>query len=339
MNKKIKNFILYGIFLLIGLGCILTPWFGKDFLWIPENNKVVPFGGIYFDMPTNINNLKIRRSENVGSGFDLISYDVEFEYIGNDSSMRVIGKLGEHAFFGDSVVPRHSKATLKGEYETINNVLFDERLNYGELYKKLDDYKFVSTSEIRVPLSESIKDYKFRISYEPKKLIYSENKKLAKLTVFLTNTRVENFTDSEYINQSEVQSFNESGMYVNVLELYDEKTINSMDFWNNVNNVIFILSIIVVLALIWLEKTYNPYIIILLLMINSLTGYRFFEVGIATRGVIFIFPILGIIATITGRMMARDRIAFNKFDFSQSLGGAILLLIIGVFLYVVPKTF
>lgn len=339
MNKKIKNFIIYGIFFLIIAGCTLTPWFGAEFLWMPENNKTVPFSGIYFNTPTNINNLKIRRSENNSNGSNLISYDVEFEYIGNDSSMRIIGKLAEQAFFGDSVVPRHSKATLKGEYDAINNVLFDERLNYGDLYKKIENYKFTSTSEIRVPLSESVKDYKFRISYEPKELIYSKNNKLATLTVFLTNARVDNFTDSEHINQSEVQSFNESGMYVNVLELYNEGKINSINFWRNVNNVIFILSIILILGLIWLERTSNPYILIPIMMASALTFYRFFEIGITTMGVLIVLPVVGIITVISGRLMARNNISFNKYDFSQSLGGAVLLLVLGIIVYVLPKTF
>lgn len=339
MNKKIRNFIIYAIFLLIVAGCTLTPWFGSEFLWKAENNKEVPFSGIYFDTPTNINNFKIRRSENNSSGKNLISYDIEFEYIGNDSSMRIIGKLGEQAFFGDTVVPRHSKATLKGEYDVINNLLFDDKLNYGDLYKKIENYKLTSISEIRVPLSESVKDYKFKISYEPKELIYSENNKLATLTVFLTNARVDNFTDSEYINQSEVQSFNESGMYVNVLELFDDAKINSINFWKNVNNVIFILSTILVVGLIWLGRTSNPYILMALMFANILTLYAFFEIGITTKGILYIFPILGIVTVILSRLMARDRLAFNKYDFSQSLGGAILLALLGIIVYVVPNTF
>lgn len=338
MNKKIKNFIIYGVFLLILASCLFTPWFGGEYLWMPEKNKPVPFSGIYFNIPTNINNLKIRRSENTSNGMDLISYDVDFEYIGNDSSMRIIGKLGEQAFFGDSVVPRHSKATLKGEYDAINNILFDERLSYGDLYKKLENYKFASTSEIRVPLSESVKDYKFRISYFPKELVYSNNNKLSTLSVFLTNARVDNFTDSEHINQSEVQSFNESGMYVNVLEQYNEGKINSINFWRNVNNVIFILSTIVVLGLIWLDRTSNPYILILLMMANALTLYRFFEIGITTYGVLIAFPLLGILSVISGRLMSRENFVFNKYDFTQSLGGAILLLIFAILLYILPKT-
>ena len=39
MNKKIRNFIIYAIFLLIVAGCTLTPWFGLEFLWKSENNK------------------------------------------------------------------------------------------------------------------------------------------------------------------------------------------------------------------------------------------------------------------------------------------------------------
>lgn len=339
MNKRIKNFIIYGILLLIIGGFVFTPWFGNDKLWRPEENPQMPFSGIHFDVPTNINNFTIKRSETESLSKNLISYDIEFEYLGADSSMRIIGKLGEQAFFGDSVVPRHSKATLKGEYDAINNVIFDERLTHGELHKNLENYKFTSISEIRVPLSESVKNYKFRISYEPKKLIYSEDKLISVVSSFLTNARVDSFTDSDYVNESQIQSFNTNGMYVNVLEIYDQKAISSINFWNNVNNVIFILSIISALALIWLDKLHNPFVIILLSMITALTFYRFFEVGILTKGVLIGFPIIGIFSVLAGKQIGRDQIEFNKYDFTQSLGGALILFFFGLILYVLPKTF
>ena len=136
-----------------------------------------------------------------------------------------------------------------------------------------------------------------------------------------------------------MQSFNESGMYVNVLELFDDAKINSINFWKNVNNVIFILSTILVVGLIWLGRTSNPYILMALMFANILTLYAFFEIGITTKGILYIFPILGIVTVILSRLMARDRLAFNKYDFSQSLGGAILLALLGIIVYVVPNTF
>lgn len=339
MNIRIKNFIIYGVLILIIAAFLLTPFLGKEVLWRPEENKQVPFAGIYFDAPTNINNLTIKRGKTENLSNKLISYDIEFEYIGPDSSMRIIGKLGEQAFFGDEVVPRHSKATLKGEYDAINDVIFNERLTYGNLHKNLENYKFTSTSEIRVPLSESVKDYKFRLSYEPKELVYSNDTLLSIVSPFLTNARVDSFTDSEYVNESQIQGFNTNGMYVNLLEIYDANKISSINFKNNINNVIFILSIILILILIWLKRVHNPYVLILIMMITALTFYRFFEIGITTKGAMIVFPILGIFTVLAGKLVSRDEIKFNKYDFTQSLLGALVLFVFGLILYVVPKTF
>lgn len=337
MNKKIKNLVLYGILMVIVFGSVFTPFIADEFLWKPENNKAIPFSGIHFDIPTNISNFKIRRSETQVLNDDLISYDIEFEYKGADSSMRIIGKIAEQAFFGDTVVPRHSKATLKGEYDKINNILFDEKFTFGDLYKKIVDYKFTSVSEIRVPLSESVKNYKFRLSYDPKILIYSEGKELAKTSVFLTNARVDNFTDGEYVNSSEILSFNESGMYINALEVYDEESITNISFWKNVNNVVFILSVIISLILIWLDRINSPYFLITTILVSILTFYRFFEFGVSTLATVTVFPILGILAVIIGRLTSREKIQFNKYDFAQGLLGAFTLFILSLILYIMPK--
>ncbi|MDO5027924.1 MAG: hypothetical protein Q4E36_01550 [Bacillota bacterium] len=337
MNKKVKNLVLYLILLLILFLSSLSPLFGKEILWKEKYNKTIPFAGIYFDIPTNVANLKIRRSETEGLLNDLISYDVEFEYTGVDSSMRILGKTAEQSFFGDTVVPKHSKATLKGEYDKINNLIFDEKLNYGDLHKNVENYKFVSTSEIRVPLAEAVKNYKFRITYEPKRLVYDEGVELSKVSVFLTNSRVDNFTDGEYINASETQSFNESGMYVNVLEIYDGEKISSMNFWHKVNNVLFILSVILVLALIWFDRLKSPYLMILAMMVSILTFFRFFELGVSVRAVLIAFPIFGFLDVIVGRQTMRDKFAFNKYDFSQGLLGALLMFFLAMIVYLLPK--
>ena len=162
MNKKVKNLILYLVLFLILFAFSFTPLFGTEELWNKKKNEPTPFHGIYFDIPTNVSNLKVIRSADIDDTETEISYDVEFEYQGADSSMRIIGILERQAFFGEGVVPKHSKATLKGEYESINETLFNERLKLKDLYKKTKDYKFKSISEIRVPLTESNGKYKFK---------------------------------------------------------------------------------------------------------------------------------------------------------------------------------
>lgn len=339
MNKKIKNIILYGLLLVVLIGFSFTPLFGVDLLWKPENNKSVPYNGIYFDVPTNISNLKVVRSQKASSDGNLVSYDVEFEYAGTDSSMRVIGLLAEQSFFGDSVVPRHSNATLKGEYENINNKLFTETLAQRELYKKVPEYKFTSTSQIRVPLSESVKNYKFKLTYKPRYLTYSEENVLGNMSAFLTNARVDSFTDTEYTDHHETQSFVEAGMYVNTLEMYNSAKISNINMFKNLNNVIFILSVILMLAIIWLDKMPNEYFAIGIMMVTSLTFYRFLDTGVSTKAALFAFPVIGFIIVLLGRFMKRDKFKVNRYDFPQGLAGAILLTVLAVFVYVIPKTF
>lgn len=337
MNKKIKNIILYGILMAIVLGFALSPMLGKEILWNSDQNVQIPFSGIHFDKLENISAFKIKRYETPGQVSSLISYDVEFEYTGSESSMRIMGKLAEQAFFGENVSPIHSKATLKGEYEKINNLLFNEKLTNRDLFKNLQNYKFSSTSEIRVPLNEEVKNYKFKITYLPKTLVYENNKELAKASVFLTNARVDNFTDGDYLNKSETQSFNESGMYVNAIEVYNEETIKKIDLFNNINNIIFILSVIITLGLIWIDRPNTQYFIIIFIFISILTVYRFLETGVSTLGAFTVFPILGFLGVLVGRLTSREKITFNKYDFSQGLLGAILLMILSIFLYLLPR--
>ncbi len=339
MDKKIKNYILYSLLFLVLIGFSFTPLFGNEFLWKPENNKSVPYNGIYFDVPTNISNLKVVRSQRAATDGNLVSYDIEFEYAGTDSSMRVVGMLAEQSFFGDTVVPKHSNATLKGEYENINNKLFSEILTQRALYMKTPEYKLASTSQIRIPLSESVKNYKFKLTYKPRYLVYSENNVLGNMSVFLTNARVDSFTDTEYTDHHETQSFVEGGMYVNTLEMYNSTKISNINTFKNVNNVIFILSVILLLALIWLDKMPNEYFAIGIMMVSALTIYRFLETGVTTKAALFAFPVIGFVIVLLGRFMKRSKFNLNRYDLPQGLVGAILLTVLAVFVYVIPKTF
>ena len=334
MNKKIRNLIIYAILLLIIFATTFMPWFGKDILWDQKKNKTVPFGGIFFDSPSSVDNLKISRGYNEDDS--VYTYKISFNYSGADSSMRILGKLSEHTFFGSDVAPSKSIVTLKGDFDSINNIIFDEKLNNGNLHKNLPEYKFSSTSEMRVPLSEDIKDYGFNLSYRPKSLIYKNNSKLSQLSAFVTNARVDKFTDDTYANDAEIYSFNEGGMYVSLVEEYDQSQISRINIFRNINNVLFVLSAIITLFVIWSDRLNSPLYKIIPMLVSVVRFYGFFNVGLSLLAAILILPILGFITVLLGKIMNKDSISFNKYDFSQSLLGAISMFVIGLIFFVIP---
>lgn len=342
-NKKIINLIIYAILFVVLALSVLSPLIGKELLWNPEANTSMPFNGINFDVPTNISNFKITRSINESLNRELISYDVEFKYTGDDSNMRIIGKLGEQAFFGSGVVPKKSNVVLKGDFGVINDSLFNEKLQLKDYYKKTEDYQLDSISEVRVPLTEDIGEYKFRVSYEPRKLVYNLGEELGTMAVFITNGRVDKFSDTKYeeekTNKIETQSYVEQKIYVNLLESFDEKQISNLERNKNINNVIFILSVLASIIMIWINKKTNPFILVCLIFVNILTFYRFFNLGVATKAVVFIFPILGYIGLVLGKLINKEKINIHKHDLTQGLAGAIFMLFLGLMVYVVPKTF
>ncbi|MDO5725261.1 MAG: hypothetical protein Q4P29_03045 [Tissierellia bacterium] len=336
MNKRAKNLIVYLVFFAVLLISMFSSLFSKANLWRPENNKSVDFNGIYFDIPTNISNLKISRSINDKGVRDKIIYDVEFAYAGSDSNMRIIGQVCEQIFFKDGVNPSHSNVTLKGEYDSINDSLFDEKLVLREYYKEVPEYKFASKSQIRVPLTEAINTYKFRLVYEPRELIYSKDTKIGELAVFLTNARIDKFTDNKYDSKTETHSYVESGINIKALEVYDEAKLQKIANINKLNNALFVISVIGAIIIIALNKTNNLMFLTAAMSVTVLTFYRFMQRGIAPKATFTAIPIIAFITYILIKIITKEKLKFKKTDFTQALVYSIVMMLISVMVFALP---
>ena len=334
MDKRIINYILYGILIVVLIGTTLTPMVDKDILWHPENNKPVSFSGISFDKPTNISKLSVTRSLDDLQGIRVINYDVEFEYEGEESSMRIIGDTLSQSFFG-SEPPKYSKAVLKGSFDSINDLIFNEKLMYKDKYTVVDDYKFTSTSNIRVPLSAEDGLYKFRLTYKPRELVYGKDKHLGDLSAFLTNARVDKFADINSDDNVHTDSFVHEGMYINIYENLYQSKLNSIERVNNISIGLFILSIIISLGLIWIGQT-NQFLIFFLMIITTMNFYRFLKLGINTQGVLILMPIVGVISVLLAKQISKPKLKIDRYDLTQSLLGGVIFLFLGLLVYIVP---
>ena len=334
MNKRIKSGIIYAVFILAIIITTFTPMVGKDELINSEKNISVPFHGINFDKPTNISKLNISRGRVNELGEELVSYDISFEYTGEDTSMRVMGKLAGQAFFPEA--PSFSKATIKGEYGAVNDLLFGEKLILRDYYKNIESHRLESISEIRVPLSEEVGEYQFRLLYKPFNLVYRRDEKLSDMAVFVTNTRVDKFTELDNDEDLHTESFIESGMYVNLYERYNKGKVGRIELASNIFIAIFVLSVLAMLFIIWRE-IYNPLATVAIMIVTSLTFYKFINQGVSSKGVLLIAPILGILSVVLGKQINREDIRFNKYDISQGLLGGVILLVLGIIIYILPS--
>lgn len=338
MNKKVKNTILYAILFVILFISTFSKMFDVANIWEPDKNVGSSFNGIYFEKPSYVSNMKVVRSLVNENGVDKLFYDIEFVYSGQDSNMRIIGDVSEQAFFGDGVVPKHSNVTLKDQYDDINTELFNDRLVLKDYYKKTPDYNFKSSSSIRVPLNEEVNTYKFRLTYTPRYLVH-EDDVIAKTGVFLTNARVDQFThnkDAKSTDELNQQSFSNAGMTANVVEAYDSGAVSKIETVRKINNVIFTISVLAMLALIWLSKKTNEFAAIGLMFVTILTFYKFFGVGVAAVATYTALPLIAFIAVLIGKQMPKKDFKFNKYDFSQALVGAVLFCILSIIVFVLP---
>ncbi|NLY21462.1 MAG: hypothetical protein GXZ08_09300 [Tissierellia bacterium] len=338
MNKKVKNAILYAILLIMLFISTFSKMFDVSNIWKPQNNGNTSFNGIYFEKPGNVYNLKVVRSLATENGSDKLQYDIEFEYSGQPSNMRIIGDVSQQAFFGDGVVPKHSNVVLKDQYDEINRMLFNEKLHLRDYYKKMPEYNFASNSSIRVPLTdnEDVNTYKFRLTYTPRYLVSGNDNVIGKMGVFLTNGRVDKFTDSSYELKSETSKFTNAGMQVYTLEVFDDAKLGRMDTFKNINNVIFIMSVIGMVILVAASKKINEFAAIGLMFISILTFYKFFGVGVSPKATYTALPIMAFITVLLGKQMPKDKIEFGKYDFSQALVGAVIFSIISILVFVLP---
>lgn len=336
MDRRVRNFLAYGLVLILLILSLLSPYVGKDQIWKKENNVARSFNGLSFDIPENISQFSINRSLENEEGESLITYDIEFEYSGRPSNMRVVGQVSRQAFFPEA--PSFSKVNLKGGYDDVNQVLFNERLHLRQYYKNVDPYLLEANSTIRVPLNEDTKNYSFSLSYNPRELVYKENDKISDMAVFVTNARVDAFTDTNTSENIKQESFIESGLYVNQFERFTDGSITSINTYRNIGSGIFILSFVLMLILIWTDNTSKRALTMLLMMVSILSFYKLAGVGISTRGLLLIYPILGIFVVLVSNIMPRENIRLNRSDFSQAIAGGLLALILAILVFVVPPT-
>ena len=338
MSKKLKNLILFGIFILILFASTLTKQFSSDILWNSEQNTPAQFQGLLFKDPTEISNLKISRSLLTESNEDLIKYDIEFTHSGEESSFRILGTPVRQVFFGEDVYLKHSSTNLNGDYDKVNNKLFSEKLSLKDTHKKLKDYEFKAKSEIRVPLKSEEDTYSFSVIYKPRELFYKNKVLLSKTSVFLTNAKVDKFTNEKKINDGEEQTFSESGFYVNTQEINTKSVLSKISLTNTLCAIIFLLSTLVILLSIWLDKSSIKKLMVIPLMLMVVTFYRFVGYGSTTFGVLVVMTLLAYIASVISKLMVKDNLIISKKELKQSLAYAIGFFVVVLIVLIIPRT-
>ncbi len=339
MSKKLKNLILFGIFIVILFISTLSAQFSTDVLWSDKNTDSGGFNGLLFKNPVEISDLIVSRSMESKDSKDLVRYDVEFLFSGEESSLRILGTPVRQIFFEEGIEPSHSIVNLKGDYDKINDQLFNEKLKHADLYKKIDNYQYKANSEIRVPLNSDVEKYAFSIYYEPRELLYKNVDVVSKNSVFITNARVDKFVNSEKNTEGENPYFNQSGFYVNAQETLNKGLISKVSLLNNISSIIFIVSIILVLILIWLDKKKFKNLYSLLLLLILLTFHRFFGLESSTKAILLILPILAYIGTCIARLMGNsdDRLMISKKELKQNLGYTIIFMIVTLIICIIPR--
>lgn len=338
MSKRLKNLVLFVIFILILFLFTFTSVFRKEILWPqPEHHR--EFTGMIFQNPTTITDLVVSRSVVKENSEDLVKMDVSFTYEGEDSVARILGTPVRNIFFGEKVMPTYSVVNLKGDFDKVNNTLFYEKLKLRDFYKKTSkNYDFEAKSSVKLPLSSKVGKYAFTLYYPLEPLNYTQHRKVEDATVFLTNARVEEWQESNKGTDNVKEAFSTSGYYVNRLELINDSLVTKIIFTNTLSTVLFILSCIFVLALIWLNKRkFSLFLVPMLVMIPS--GYRFLEYGVSTWGILVAFPILAFIASMVAHLMTRPLIHVEKKDAKQSLAFAILFFLFSVVVFIIPRAF
>lgn len=343
MNKKLKNVLILGLFLLVLLVSSLTPLFGRSYQWRKEVNEVASFGGLLFDEPQNVSNLVVNRSVDDQGSEKLIQYDISFTYAGSPSNLRILGTPARQIYFPEKVIPSKSIVTLKAEFDKVNRALF-EKMELRDLYKKREDYGFKATSQMRIPLEESVGEYKFRVLEAPRPLVYGKDQLLAESAVFLTNARVDKFTDVSLAKKGsditpKTLTDSQGGLYANALELIRTKAVQRVVLARHIASGIAIAAVVAILAIIWLDRKSLLKLNSWILMVLALCFYPLIDVGYHSAAVFTFFPVFGFLAGLAGRMMVKDTLQVKKRDLQQSLGLAIIFFVVAILVLLVPRAF
>lgn len=340
MNKRIKKLIIFAIFLLVLMLVSLTAFFSKSLMW-PNSNVEREFDGILFNNSDGVENLQVARSVVNEGSEKLIKYDIKFNYTGEDTTARIMGTPIRQIFFGEGANFSKSKVKLKGDFDKINKSLFEEKLKLKvkDFYNKTENKDFKAVSEVKLDLSEKIGEYAFEVYYNPNPLYFSGGQKVEDASIFVTNAKVENWTETTKSTDSVKEAYTNSGYYINKLELIDQGLINKISLINTISTVAFLVLTLAVIALIWLGKGSFPiYLGALFIMIPAF--YRFMDKGTSNLGLLIIYPILGFIASIVARFLAADDdLTFGTKEMKQSLAFLLMYFVLSVVLFMIPRVF
>lgn len=340
MNERIKKLVVFAIFILVLMLASLTAFFSKSLMW-PNAEVNREFDGILFNNADGVENLQVSRSLEKGANENLIKYDIKFNYTGEDSTARILGTPNRQIFFDEGVGFSKSKVNLKGDFDKINKSLFEEKLKLKvkDFYNKTDNKDFKSVSEVKLALKEKVGEYEFTVYYKPNPLYFSGGQKVEDASIFVTNAKVENWTESIKSSNSVKEAYTNSGYYVNKIELINQGLINKISLINTASTVIFLVLTLGVIALIWFDRgNFQIYLGALFLMIPAF--YRFIDKGTSNLGVLIAYPILGLIASIAARFLASDGdFTFGNKEMKQSVAFLLMYFVFSLVLFVIPRVF
>ncbi|WP_308551783.1 hypothetical protein [uncultured Peptoniphilus sp.] len=342
MDKKIKNYIIYAVFIVLLFLSTLFKSFSTDVLWPKDQNYKGSFDGIIFSDPQDIAGLNVTRTIFKENNKDFVKYDISFLYEGDFGNLRILGNPVGQIFLPNKMNPVFSDVTLKGEYNKINNALFQDNLKLKDLYKKVPEHDFSAVSKVRVPLDKEVQEVKFSILYEPREINHGLKGNVAKNAVFVTNARVESFRDTtkqEKGIKNESKNFQESGYYVNSIEVINERQVKSISFESTLNSIVFIISIAAAILLIWLDRSKSQVPLLISMMLSVMTVSRFLDKGATAFGILFIWTITGYLVSLLSYAITNEGNKIRNNDFKRSIAWTLIFLLVNIVIFIIPRTF
>ncbi|WP_077075477.1 hypothetical protein [Aedoeadaptatus urinae] len=338
MQKQLKNGIIFVVFLLLCFLLTFSPLMKDKAVLSPTEAKNAAFDGLIFDDPTAIDSLQVTRRIEKGPR-TLYRYDVKFHYQGKDSSVRVLGVPVRNVYLPKGANGSKSKVKLKGEYDKINGAVYDN-LQMKKLLNK-EKITFQATSEMRIPLSEEVEDYAFTIVTDPATITAYTGKTVADIGVFLTNVKMEKFSDALGIEDKglrpETSTKTQSGIYTNTLELIDGKAMSHMSTARTIAIVAVVASVVCGLALLLLDKG-KLFPVVYVAMVLFAFAVPVARLKVPSNVGIFIgMPILAFVGYLLFKLMSRGRLKLKSVDLRQALGMAIAVFVLATYLFAVPR--
>ena len=340
MNERIKKLVVFAIFLLVLMLASLTAFFSKSLLW-PNSNVNREFDGILFNNADGVENLQVTRSVEKDGNESLIKYDINFNYTGEDTTARILGTPNRQIYFDEGVTYGKSKVNLKGDFDKINKSLFEEKLKLKvkDFYNKTDKKEFKAVSEVKLSLKEKVGEYNFQVYYKANPLYFSGGQKVEDASVFVTNAKVENWTETTKSTNSVKEAYTNSGYYVNKLELINQGLINKISLINTISTVVLLVISLGVIALIWFDRgNFQIYLGAFFIMIPAF--YRFIDKGTSNLGVLIAYPILGCIGSIAARYIGSEgEFKFGTKEMKQSVAFLLIYFVFSVIFFMIPRVF